>query len=228
MSTPPKLTTTSYAILGLLAIQPWSTYELARHMGRSLGPLWPRAESKLYEEPKKLVAAGLATATPDAVGRRRRTVYAISAEGRRALAEWLALPGAGPVLEWEQLMKIFFSEHGTKLDALAAIAAARRWAEDRQREHATVASSYLDGTGPFPQRAAQLALTARFLVDFADTVARWAQWADGVVAAWPDDPAQAQPDWAMFEAVAHRGEPAVHANRGRGRPPHPTRPTAPA
>ena len=31
MSSRP-LTTTSYAILGLLAIQPWSTYELAQLM----------------------------------------------------------------------------------------------------------------------------------------------------------------------------------------------------
>ena len=53
------LTTTSYAILGLLAIKPWSTYELAQQMDRSLGRIWPRAQSKLYEEPKKLVARGL-------------------------------------------------------------------------------------------------------------------------------------------------------------------------
>jgi len=37
-------------------------YELTQQMGRSLGRIWPRAASKLYEEPKKLVAAGLARA----------------------------------------------------------------------------------------------------------------------------------------------------------------------
>jgi hypothetical protein len=40
-----ELTTTSYAILGLLAIRPWSTYELARQMQRDLRFVWPRAES---------------------------------------------------------------------------------------------------------------------------------------------------------------------------------------
>ncbi len=50
------MTTTSYAILGLLAIRPWTTYELTQQMQRSLSRFWPRAESKLYEEPKKLVA----------------------------------------------------------------------------------------------------------------------------------------------------------------------------
>src|SRR4051794_33638678 len=51
MSSARGLTTTSHAILGLLAIQPWSTYELTRQMDRSLGRFWPRAHSKLYEEP---------------------------------------------------------------------------------------------------------------------------------------------------------------------------------
>ena len=62
MSTPP-LTTTSYAVLGLLAIKPWSSYELTQQMDRSLGRVWPRAVSKLYEEPKKLVDHGHARAS---------------------------------------------------------------------------------------------------------------------------------------------------------------------
>ncbi len=48
------LTTTSYAVLGLLAIRPWSTYELAKQMEVSLRNFWPRAERKLYDEPKEI------------------------------------------------------------------------------------------------------------------------------------------------------------------------------
>ena len=88
------LTTTSYAVLSLLALRPWTTYELAKQMKRSLGWIWPRAESRLYEEPKKLVAAGLATSRSEPTGRRRSTVYSITPEGRQALAGWLAEPGA--------------------------------------------------------------------------------------------------------------------------------------
>ena len=54
---PAALTTTSYAVLALLALRPWTTYQLAKQMERSLGWIWPRAVSRLYEEPKKLVAA---------------------------------------------------------------------------------------------------------------------------------------------------------------------------
>ena len=42
-----RLTGTSYAILGLLAIKPWSTYELAQQMSRSLYQVWPRATSNV-------------------------------------------------------------------------------------------------------------------------------------------------------------------------------------
>src|SRR5689334_12969450 len=128
---PPALTTTSYAILGLLAIKPWTTYELAQQMGRALGQFWPRAESKLYEEPKKLVAHGLARAAKETVGKRARTVYSITPKGRRALAAWVPSPGAGPALEFEALVKVFFAEHGTKDDLLATIGSVRQWREDR-------------------------------------------------------------------------------------------------
>src|SRR6266581_1776673 len=76
--------------------------------------IWPRAQSKLCEEPKKLVAHGYARAADDSVGRRRRTRYTITAKGRRALAAWLRIPGDGPILEFEQLLKISFADSGSK------------------------------------------------------------------------------------------------------------------
>src|SRR5687767_15650538 len=110
------LTTTSYAILGLLAVQPWTTYELAQQMRRALGQFWPRARSKIYEEPKKLVAHGLARASAERVGNRPRTVYEITGEGSHVLRAWLSTPGESPVLEFEQLVQVFLAEHGTKAD----------------------------------------------------------------------------------------------------------------
>ena len=84
------MTTTSYALLGLLALQPWTTYELAQQVRRSLSWFWPRTERKLYDEPKRLVAEGYATAREEFTGRRKRTVYEITPEGRAALRATLA------------------------------------------------------------------------------------------------------------------------------------------
>jgi DNA-binding PadR family transcriptional regulator len=203
MSTPP-LTPTSYAVLGLLAIQPWSSYELTRQMDRSLGRMWPRAVSKLYEEPKKLVAHGLARTTSETAGRRTRTVYAITPQGRRALASWLTEPAAGPVLEFEQLVKVFYSDHGTRADLLATLAAARTWAQQRSDESRAVGQQYLEGTGPFPQRLPQLMLTSRFLTDFYALVDDWAGWAAEQVQRWPENPGEAHVDAREIEEIVRR------------------------
>jgi DNA-binding PadR family transcriptional regulator len=198
------LTTTSYALLGLLAMRSWTTYELAQHMGRTLARLWPRAVSKVYEEPKKLAELGLANARSEYVGRRPRTVYSITPKGRRELRTWMRTPGRGPVLEFEALMKVFFAENGTRDDTLAALASIADWARADRKEHLTVASAYAAGQGMFPERAAQTALTGRFLFELNDLVLRWATWAAAAAEGWPDDPALAEPDRRVFTEVAGR------------------------
>jgi DNA-binding PadR family transcriptional regulator len=199
-----ELNTTSFAMLGMLAIRSWSTYELAKHVDRSLRPLWPRARSHLFNEPKKLVAHGLAAASEEMTGRRPKTVYTITAAGRRELCRWLSTPGDGPVLEFEQLLKVFFADHGTKTDALRAVANIRAWAQQRTNENITVARGYVAGTGPFPERAAILTVIGRFLTDFADMVSAWADWATTTIEAWPDDPSRAKPDWTFMKQLAQR------------------------
>ncbi|GIJ61397.1 PadR family transcriptional regulator [Virgisporangium aurantiacum] len=201
------LTTTSHAILGLLAIRPWTSYELTKQMSRSLHHFWPRAESKLYEEPKKLVAQGLATASTRTVGRRTSTVYEITPAGRAALAQWVAVPGAGPALEFELLLKVFFGEHGSKADLLANLAAAAEWAAERQRQNIEVAREYVEGAGPFPERTAQDALVAAFLTSYWDAIADWAAEARKTVEGWPEDITKADPPWPFIQELASRDLP---------------------
>jgi PadR family transcriptional regulator AphA len=199
MSSPPAMTTTSYAILGLLAVKPWTTHELVQQVDRSLRRFWPRAQSKLYEEPKKLVSHGYARADDDSVGRRRRTRYTITPKGRRALAAWLQEPGAGPVLEFEQLLKISFADSGSKADILTSLEAARAWAVHQNEENLAAARAYLHGESAFPQRAALNQLAGRFLTDFYVTVAEWVEWASDLVEDWPDDVSLAPFDVAAAE-----------------------------
>jgi PadR family transcriptional regulator AphA len=202
MSSAPSMTTTSYAILGLLAVKPWTTHELVQQVDRSLRRLWPRAQSKLYEEPKKLVAHGLARASSETVGRRPRTIYTITPKGRRALAKWVPTPGEGPVIEFEQLIKVFFAEHATKADLLATLAGIHEWSDQQLGANAPVPQAYLSRTGPFPDRLPWLILVGQFLIEFHLMVERWADWARAVVETWPDELAAAQPDWNTLETQA--------------------------
>ncbi|HEX2382956.1 MAG TPA: PadR family transcriptional regulator [Acidimicrobiales bacterium] len=207
------MTTTSYAILGLLAIKPWTTHELVQQVDRSMRRLWPRAQSKLYEEPKKLVAHGFARATDDSVGRRRRTRYTITAKGRRALAAWLEQPGEGPVLEFEQLLKISFADSGSKADILANLDATRAWVAEQNEENVAAGRAYLEGRGLFPERAALNQLGGRFLTDFYVMVARWVEWATALVEDWPDDVRRASFDIAAGEESVRLAE-SIRARAG--------------
>jgi len=213
--TTPQLSTTSYAILGLLAVKPWSTYELARQMQRALGRFWPRAESKLYEEPKKLVALGLARAEKETVGRRPRTIYSITPAGRQAMERWVAEPGAGPVLEFEGLVKLFYAEHGTKADILETLDRVRAWSDEQHRASVGIPRAYLDGEGAFPERLPWILLCGQFLEEFDVMVERWTDWAEQVVEAWPDDVTAATPEMEVLEAQARRAEarPSVTTRR---------------
>ena len=191
-STAP-LTTTSYAILALLSVQPWSTYELARQMERSLNTIWPSAESVVYEEPKKLARLGLATATRAYTGRRARTVYAISPAGRRALRDWLDRPGAGPRLEFEAMIQVAFADAGSKEQLLRTLRSVRAHAEEQRQMVRSRLAEYEATGGPFPQRLPVIALPARFFAELAEMLDRWAAWAEAEVEAWEGtQPGQAQ------------------------------------
>lgn len=214
MPTAKALTSTSYAILGLLAVKPWTTYELAKQVDQTLSRFWPRTRSKLFEEPKKLAAAGLADATASATGRRRSTVYSITPAGRKALAQWLTQESAPPSFESEHLLKVFYAENGTTQDIRATLDNLRSWVVEQSRPNVEVGSRYLDGTGVHPERLATLVLTGRFLDDYLELLDRWAGWAEDVVAQWPDDPAAAQPDLASLRATVEQARQRVERAAG--------------
>ena len=94
------------------SLRSWTTYELAKQVQRSLKWFWPRAERKLYDEPKLLAAEGYAVATERFTGKRRSREYAITDEGRAALREWLGQPPAARSVEFEGMVKVFFADSG--------------------------------------------------------------------------------------------------------------------
>jgi PadR family transcriptional regulator, regulatory protein AphA len=182
----PRLTPTSYAILGLLAIRPWSTYELTKLLGRSVQFVMPRTEANRYQEPKRLVEAGLATAEESHVGRRRRTVYTITDQGRAALEAWLVRPAGPTFLESEALLKVLFgnlASRDTLLEHLQRFQAEAEATEEPWRE---IAREYIEGRGPFPERVHVNALFWVLLDRWARLRADWARWAIAEVRSWPD------------------------------------------
>ena len=180
------LTATNYALLGLLTLRSeWSAYDLVQQSQRNLRFMWPRAESKVYESAKRLVDLGLATTKQRPTGRRRRTIYSITPAGRRALRAWLREPGAGPALQFEGALKLFFVDHGTKQDALATMDAIDEWAEGVRAQATAIAREYEEtDAGPFPQRLHVNALFTELIWRHLETIEDWAAWARQQIADW--------------------------------------------
>jgi DNA-binding PadR family transcriptional regulator len=130
----------------------------AKQVRRSLSHFWPRAESNLYAEAKRLVAGGYAAARFEQCGARRRTVYSITPQGRKALRLWIAEPGGAVSMESEPLLKVFYADQGSKAELLETIRAIGKAAEQEKAHIQAMAQEYRAGEGPFPERDRSLGM----------------------------------------------------------------------
>lgn len=179
------LPTTSYAVLGMLAIQPWSAYELTRQIRRSLSYCLPKAESVLYAEPKRLVRLGLATSRTEPNGQRTRTIYEITDRGRTTLRVWLGTGPTDPQFEFEPLLRLVFADAGSKDDIIRSVRVARDWARAHLDEGRVQCRDYLETGGPFPDRLHLIALFARLYGELLDVIDRWCGVAEREIQTWP-------------------------------------------
>jgi PadR family transcriptional regulator AphA len=180
-----RLSTTGLGILGLLALRPWSAYELTRQIHRSLRYMQPASERNLYAEPKRLAAAGLVRMRREQVGRRSRTIYEITPAGREALRRHLATPPTPPQLEFEALQRLIYADQGSKQDLLAALDTTSRQVQQLLDDGIQQVRGYQADGGPFPQRLHLIMLFARFYADFLLLLRDWAALARREVASWP-------------------------------------------
>jgi DNA-binding PadR family transcriptional regulator len=203
------LSATSAALLGQLAWREQSSYELVKAMGGNVRFFWPRAESHVYREVKRLTAGGLATASRGATGRRPRTSYRITDAGRAALARWLARPPGGVALEHEPLLRVFISSNGERTDLLRALATAREQAQAMVAIGDGIADQYQSRTHPFQAEVHIRALTFDYLYNWARFTIEWADRSEAEVSAWRD----LRPGAAKHRRALAR----LRAMTGRGR-----------
>lgn len=182
----PKMTTSSYAVLALLDLKPWTGYELTQQAQRSLRYAWPKSERLLYSEPKKLVERGYATTHKETSGKRSRNVYEITDEGRAALKEWTASRSQPPRMEVEALLRLLFADHGSLEDVNRAL---EELESDIGEHHLAInelMASYLNGGHPFPERTHLSVLFATFQIEMFKTIEDWIEFARSEIAGWPE------------------------------------------
>ncbi|MDQ2676171.1 MAG: PadR family transcriptional regulator [Actinomycetota bacterium] len=104
-----ELSATGRVILGVLAVEPRSGYDIKALTDRSTRFFWAASYGQIYPELKRLAERGLVEGTDESHGGRKRTVYAITPAGRDALAAWLNDGEMTHELRDEGLLKLFFA-----------------------------------------------------------------------------------------------------------------------
>jgi PadR family transcriptional regulator AphA len=164
----------SHALLGLLAMEPASGYELAKEFERELGRYaWQAGHTSIYPELAKLADRGLVVASD--TGARGRRTYAITDAGRAELRDWLMTPTGNAVVRNEAVLRLFLVSALPPDDARELL---KRIA-DHTAEAAAELREILAGPGePAPgRRVGYGRIAGEYGVRQYDAVHDWALWA---------------------------------------------------
>jgi len=165
-------------------VRSWTGYELVQQARRSLAFCWPKEDSVLYEEPRRLVAHGLARSSREISGGRSRNRYEITDKGREAVREWLRRPSDQPRPQLEPLLRLTFADLGDTDDALAAVATLRQWAVGMHDKGTEMLREYRSTEGPFPDRMHINVLNAVYYMAVLDAAISFADLAEKEIGTW--------------------------------------------
>jgi PadR family transcriptional regulator, regulatory protein AphA len=120
-----ELNPTAYVILGMLHTGPKSGYEIKAKVDHSTRFFWAASYGQIYPELRNLGKAGLVEGIDAPRDGRRRTVYKLTAEGRKALRAWLREPPSTFETRDEGLLKLFFAGALPPEEAISTLRAMR-------------------------------------------------------------------------------------------------------
>ena len=119
--------TLGYAILGLLARQPLTGYELTRRMDSPVGYVWSARHSQVYPVLQQLEQDGLVRhRVVEGRGPRDTKRYSITAAGRRALRSWVVSPLTPPEARSELMLRVRALWTVAPAEAASMVAEARQ------------------------------------------------------------------------------------------------------
>jgi DNA-binding PadR family transcriptional regulator len=120
-----ELSPTAYVILGMVSREARSGYDIKAAVDSSTRFFWAASYGQIYPELKRLSEAGLVEGVDAPRGDRKRTVYAITADGEAAVREWLRRPPETAEMREEGLLKLFFAGVLPPEDAVKTLRAMR-------------------------------------------------------------------------------------------------------
>lgn len=113
MSDTTRANPTEFAILGLLAEQPRSGYDIKKEVEERLSHFWSESYGHIYPMLRRLQQRGLiaVSAVEQTPGRPARNRYAITDSGREELRAWFATPPSPTRPRNEMLLRLFMGRY---------------------------------------------------------------------------------------------------------------------
>jgi DNA-binding PadR family transcriptional regulator len=105
-----ELNDLSYVVMNLIGRDGAGPHDLVQMARRGQRLYWAGAESKIYEQPKRLERLGYLTSEKMPGKTRLRTHYRLTKKGMVALQEWLARPSPFPRIQSEAAIRIQSSD----------------------------------------------------------------------------------------------------------------------
>lgn len=125
-----NLSSTARVILGLLAWQPRTGYEIKQVTDQSTRFFWGASYGQIYPELRRLEEAGLVESREEPRGRVPRRIFSITTVGRTALEAWLEEPDESYEVRDEGLLKLFFGDLMSDEQRLDLVRRRRAWYEE--------------------------------------------------------------------------------------------------
>src|SRR5262249_6524026 len=105
-----ELTDLSYVVMNLIGRNGAGPHDLVQMARRGQRLYWAGAESKIYEQPKRLERLGYLVSEKTPGKTRERTHYRLTEKGILALRQWLARPTPFPRIQSEAAIRIQTSD----------------------------------------------------------------------------------------------------------------------
>ena len=164
-----SLSPTARVILGLLAWQARTGYEIKQVTDRSTRFFWGASYGQIYPELRRLEDAGLAVSREEPRGRVPRRVYSLTDAGQRAVDAWLAGSDESYEVRDEGLLKLFFGDLVPPEQLLDLVGRRRAW----YQESATLFRGLGEELGELDETSERV---LRYGVELMEWNAAW--WAD--------------------------------------------------
>lgn len=164
-----ELSPTAYVILGMVSREPRSGYEIKALVDNSTRFFWAASYGQIYPELRRLSEAGLLEGSEAPRGERKRTIYAITADGEAALRDWLRQPPRTYEMRDEGLLKLFFAGVLPREEAVEIVRAMRQRHLKALEQLRAIEPKALEKEDPYPL------LVLRGGIEFNEWFAGWAE-----------------------------------------------------